>query len=116
MSSAQCLKTLLVKGDDDTVVALLLCGHHSLNDIKAEKLDGVASPLTMASDAEISQAAGCDAGYIGPIDLDVPMIVDRSAATLALKIFVKSSKGMLAQMDKAPWLLLAALRLGIFFS
>ncbi len=83
VSSAQCLKTLLVKGDDDAVVALLLCGHHSLNDIKAEKLDGVASPLTMASDAEISQAAGCDAGYIGPIDLDVPMIVDRSAATMA---------------------------------
>ncbi|ATI01946.1 MULTISPECIES: proline--tRNA ligase [Cycloclasticus] len=83
VSSAQCLKTLLVKGDDDAVVALLLCGHHSLNDIKAEKLDGVASPLTMASDAEISQAAGCDAGYIGPINLNVPMIVDRSAAAMA---------------------------------
>lgn len=83
VSSAQCLKTLLVKGDDDTVVALLLCGQHSLNDIKAEKLDGVASPLTMASDAEILQAAGCDAGYIGPINLNVPMIVDRSAATMA---------------------------------
>ena len=83
VNTVQCLKTLLVKGDDDTVVALLLCGQHSLNDIKAEKLDGVASPLTMASDAEISQAAGCDAGYIGPIDLDIPMIVDRSAANMA---------------------------------
>ena len=83
VTTAQCLKTLLVKGDDDTVVALLLCGHHSLNDIKAEKLDGVASPLTMASDADISQAAGCDAGYIGPINLGVPMIVDRSAAKMA---------------------------------
>jgi len=83
ISPAQCLKTLLVKSDDDGVVALLLRGDHTLNEIKAEKLDGVASPLTLADDQEILKTAGCDAGYIGPIKLDIEMIVDRSAAQMA---------------------------------
>ncbi|MEO1889529.1 MAG: proline--tRNA ligase [Cycloclasticus sp.] len=82
-SPAQCLKTLLVKGDDDTLIALLLRGDHTLNEIKAEKLAGVLSPLTMADDADILRVANCDAGYIGPIGLDIPMIVDRSAAQMA---------------------------------
>ncbi|MFT6624749.1 MAG: prolyl-tRNA synthetase [Cycloclasticus sp.] len=83
VSPAQCLKTLLVKGEDDDVIALLLRGDHSLNEIKAEKLAGVASPLTMASDEEIKNVASCEPGYIGPVGLDIPMIVDRSAANLA---------------------------------
>ncbi|MEH6502914.1 MAG: proline--tRNA ligase [Cycloclasticus sp.] len=80
---AQCLKTLLVKGEDDGVIALLLRGDHSLNEIKAEKLAGVASPLTLASDEEIKNITSCEPGYIGPVGLDIPMIVDRSAANLA---------------------------------
>lgn len=83
VATSQCLKTLIVKGDDDSVVALLLRGDHTVNEIKAEKLDGVASPLTMASDVEIQNATACDAGYIGPIGLNISIIVDRSAAHLA---------------------------------
>lgn len=83
IDTSQCLKTLLVKGIDDTVVALLLRGDHTLNEIKAEKLEGVLSPLTMASDDEILRVAKCSAGYIGPIGLDIPMIIDRSAAEMA---------------------------------
>ena len=83
IDASQCLKTLLVKGDNDNVVALLLRGDHTLNEIKAEKLDGVLSPLTMASEEQIRQTAGCDAGYLGPIGLTVPLIADRSAAQLA---------------------------------
>lgn len=80
---SQTLKTLLVKGSDEIeaeVVALVLRGDHELNEIKAEKLDMVFSPLTFASDDEIKAAAGCDAGSIGPVGLSIPMIVDRSAA------------------------------------
>lgn len=83
IDASQCLKTLLVKGDNDSVVALLLRGDHTLNEIKAEKLDGVLSPLTMASDEQIRQTVGCDAGYLGPIGLTIPLITDRSAAQLA---------------------------------
>ena len=83
VTTADCLKTLLVKGDDNTVVALLLRGDHELNEIKAEKLEGVANPLTMASDDDIKNTVACDAGYIGPIGLGINIIVDRSAAQMA---------------------------------
>ena len=83
VTTADCLKTLLVKSDDDTVVALLLRGDHELNEIKAEKIEGVSSPLTMASDEDIKNTANCNAGFIGPIGLDIRIIADRSAAKMA---------------------------------
>ena len=79
----QCLKTLLVKSEDGSIVGLLLRGDHELNPVKAEKLQGVATPLQFASDEEVKQAAGCAPGSIGPINLKVPLIVDRSAALLS---------------------------------
>ncbi len=79
----QCIKTLLVKGVDTSIVALLLRGDHELNTIKAEKLEQVSSPLEFASDAEIIQAAGCKPGSIGPIGLTIPVITDYAAAGLA---------------------------------
>ncbi|AFP31281.1 proline--tRNA ligase [Marinobacter sp. BSs20148] len=88
----QTVKTLLVKaeaeagaeeGSDPGLVALILRGDHSLNEIKAENLAGVADPLTMATDEEIQRATGCAPGSIGPVSLSVPVIVDRSAAHLA---------------------------------
>ncbi|MDF1819808.1 MAG: proline--tRNA ligase [Immundisolibacteraceae bacterium] len=79
----QVLKTLLVKGIDTPVVALVLRGDHELNEIKAEKLAAVASPIEFASDAEIKQAVGCGAGSIGPVDLDIPVIADHAALAVA---------------------------------
>ena len=88
MAEQQTVKTLLVKGEADEqgkagVVALVLRGDHELNDIKAEKVAGVAAPLTFASEEEIRAVAGCDAGSIGPQNLKCKVIVDRSAAHLA---------------------------------
>jgi prolyl-tRNA synthetase len=88
VAEQQTIKTLLVKGDADEqgkvgVVALVLRGDHELNDIKAEKVAGVAAPLTFASEEEIRAIAGCDAGSIGPQNLKCKVIVDRSAAHLA---------------------------------
>lgn len=77
------IKTLLVKACDDNtadIIALVLRGDHELNEIKTEKLDAVMSPLTFATDEEIRAVAGCDAGSIGPVGLNIPVIVDRSAA------------------------------------
>jgi len=82
VSASQTLKTLLVQGatQDQPVVALVLRGDHEINDIKVEKLDLIASPMTFASAEEIQQVAGCDAGSIGPVGLNIPVIVDRAAA------------------------------------
>ena len=90
--ATQTVKTLLVKaeaaadaeeGNDPGLVALILRGDHTLNEIKAENLAGVADPLTMATDEEIQRATGCEPGSIGPVSLLMPVIVDRSAAHLA---------------------------------
>lgn len=88
IDATRTVKTLLVKGEADDegrsgLVALILRGDHTLNDIKAENLAGVAEPLAMATDEEIEQTIGCKAGSIGPVRLNVPVIVDRSAAHLA---------------------------------
>lgn len=41
---ARTVKTLLVQGEADEVIALVLRGDHELNTIKAEKLPGIAAP------------------------------------------------------------------------
>ncbi len=88
VDATRTVKTLLVKGEEDEngqsgLVALILRGDHTLNEIKAENLAGIAEPLTMATDEEIKSATGCEPGSIGPVNLPVPVIVDRSAAHLA---------------------------------
>jgi len=82
VDSKRILKTLLVKGAEGGVVALLLRGDHELNPVKATKLAAVAYPLEFASDAEVREAAGCAPGSVGPKGLTVPVIADRSAAEL----------------------------------
>lgn len=82
-------KTLIVyaaKTDDkapQTLVALVLRGDHELNEIKAEKLPQVQSPLVFASEEEIRAAIGAGPGSLGPVGMPLPVIVDRSAAHLA---------------------------------
>lgn len=85
---AQTVKTLIVLGEvreDKTqpLVALVLRGDHELNDIKAEKLTGIAAPLTFAPEARIKAELGVSVGSIGPVGLNIPVIVDHSAAHLA---------------------------------
>nr|WP_315040618.1 proline--tRNA ligase [uncultured Moraxella sp.] len=84
---SQTVKTLIVEGVDDengnpTLVALVLRGDHTLNEVKAEKLPQVKAPLIMASE-EAMKNAGLYKGYIGVFDLNMPVIVDKSAAILA---------------------------------
>jgi len=78
----QCLKTILVQGEETPVVALILRGDHELNAVKAEKLDAVASPLQFATEKEIFEATGCKPGSLGPVDLSVPVFTDHAAAVL----------------------------------
>lgn len=79
-----CLKTLIVRGEEDnSLVALLLRGDHELNPIKAEKIEGIAAPLQFASDEEIAGACGCKPGSIGPIGLGIPVIADRGVTSMA---------------------------------
>lgn len=85
ISATQTLKTLLVEGvtEEHPVVALCLRGDHELNTIKAEKHDLVAAPLTLVSDEKIKQVAGCHSGSVGPVGMDIPVLVDRDASVMA---------------------------------
>ena len=69
----QIIKTLIVLGEkegkENGVVALLMRGNDPLNEIKAEKLAGVYAPLTYASDEQLIESIGCNAGSIGPVGL-----------------------------------------------
>mgnify|MGYP006431771957 FL=1 len=103
-TAQQSLKTLLVNADEDSptpLIALVLRGDHQLNDIKAEKLEHVASPLTMASEADILAATGCAPGSIGPVKLDMPIIVDHAAA--AVNNFVCGANQDGQHLTNANW-------------
>jgi prolyl-tRNA synthetase len=80
---ARCLKTLIVEGQDDTVVALVIRGDHELNAIKAQKLPGVVSPLKMASAEAVRKATGAEPGFIGVIGLRCKVYADHAALAMA---------------------------------
>ena len=83
ISVTQTIKTLIVKGSEDDLVALLIRGDHELNEIKAAKHPRVASPLTFATDDEIRAAVGAGPGSLGPVKMPLFTIADRSVAVLA---------------------------------
>jgi len=85
ITAAQTLKTLIVEGSDGPV-ALALRGDHELNAVKAQKIPGVATPLTMASPEAIVKATGCGPGFVGPIGIEIPIYYDH--ATLTMSDFV----------------------------
>jgi len=80
------VKTLIVAASDQIeadFVALLVRGDHELNEVKAEKLPEVAAPLRFATDEEIRDTLGAGPGSLGPVNLPIPCIIDRSVATLS---------------------------------
>ena len=83
VAAAQTVKTLLVKGVGGAI-ALVLRGDHELNEIKVEKLPGVAKPLQLITAGEVAAVAGCEPGSIGPVGLhDISIIADESAVRLS---------------------------------
>jgi prolyl-tRNA synthetase len=82
------VKTVLVVGASkdgatEKLVALVLRGDHQLNEVKAENIASVASPLTFATDEQVSEVANCHSTSLGPKGLTIEVIVDRSAAHLS---------------------------------
>ena len=77
------IKTLIVEGNDNNLVALVLRGDHELNEVKASKIDGVKQPLQMAEEGVVKKQLGCSFGSIGVVNLEIPVIVDFAAAALS---------------------------------
>lgn len=78
------IKTLVVHAaEEGKLIALIVRGDHELNEIKAANLEQVASPLQMANEAEIRAAIGAGPGSLGPVNLPIPCIIDRSVALMS---------------------------------
>ncbi len=82
IGSEQTIKTLIVDGENGSV-ALVIRGDHELNALKAEKLPGVASPLTMSDAATIKNVTGSEPGFAGPIGLDIPIYYDHATCLMS---------------------------------
>ncbi|MDD3528346.1 MAG: proline--tRNA ligase [Gallionellaceae bacterium] len=64
---------------------LLIRGDHTLNEVKAAKIDGL-SDFRFATDEEIRAAFDCPPGFLGPVGLDrtkIRVIADRTVAAMA---------------------------------
>ena len=79
------VKTLIAHGSEEgMLVALIVRGDHQLNEVKAANHSLIASPLTFASEDEIRQIIGAGPGsLLGPVNLSIPCIVDRSVAMMS---------------------------------
>ncbi|MDP9706978.1 MULTISPECIES: proline--tRNA ligase [Rahnella] len=80
------MKTLMVHATAESghkLVALLVRGDHELNEIKAEKLPQVAAPLTFATEAEIREIVAAGPGSLGPVNLPMPIVADRTVAAMS---------------------------------
>lgn len=80
------IKTLIVKAADEAdaeLVALLVRGDRSLNEIKASKHEKVAEPLQFASEEEVRHAIGAGPGSLGVINMPLPIIADREVALMS---------------------------------
>lgn len=80
------VKTLMVHATEESghkLVALLVRGDHELNEVKAEKLPQVASPLTFATEAEIRAVVNAGPGSLGPVNIPMPIVADRTVAAMS---------------------------------
>ena len=77
------VKTLIVRANEEAdaqLVAIIMRGDHELNEIKAAKHPLLTDPIQMATEEEIRAAIGAGPGSLGPVGLNMPVLVDRAAA------------------------------------
>ncbi|MCS3803391.1 prolyl-tRNA synthetase [Chromobacterium alkanivorans] len=79
----QTVKAVVVDGDEDQPVLLLVRGDHELNEVKAEKIAGIKKPLTFAAPAAIKAAFDANPGSLGPVGFKGRVIADRTVAKMA---------------------------------
>jgi prolyl-tRNA synthetase len=65
------------KGNETSDIGVVLRSDHEPNLVKLKNLTG-ADSIELTPIAEAEKRAGAPSGFIGPVDLDVPVYVDRS--------------------------------------
>ncbi|MFB9156909.1 proline--tRNA ligase [Chromobacterium violaceum] len=79
----QTVKAVVVEGEQDEAVLMLVRGDHELNEVKAQKVAGIKNPLAFASPAAIRDAFGANPGSLGPVGFQGRVIADRTVAKMA---------------------------------
>ena len=83
----QTLKALIVSAENDEGITqlygLMVRGDHELNEVKAQHALGLSSEITFATEEQIKTTLNCSPGSLGPVNLNLPMVVDHSAAQLS---------------------------------
>jgi len=91
---AHTVKSLILASDESseaggpsrtTLWLLLVRGDHSLNEVKAGKVEGLRGGFRFATTSEIEDHFGCKPGYLGPIGTRRPVkiVADRTVARMA---------------------------------
>ncbi len=101
IASNQTIKTLIVKGKEHPMVALVLRGDDELNEVKAIKHPLVHAPLSFIDEELILKTLKTPLGSIGPIQLNIPVIVDHHA--LAMPSFVCGANQADKHFINAAW-------------
>lgn len=80
----QIIKTLIYQGDGK-LFAVLVRGDHEVNEIKVRKHIG-APEISLADSESVQAVAGVESGFVGPIGLEITMLVDTAVAEMAIGI------------------------------
>jgi len=80
LPNKQIVKTILLENENG-LVAGLICGDHEINPVKMKNLIG-CEWLSPAEEKMIDEKLGIPCGYIGPVDLNIPIYVDKEVAAL----------------------------------
>ncbi|MBS1156739.1 MAG: proline--tRNA ligase [Proteobacteria bacterium] len=78
------VKAIAVVNDEGIFHLLLLRGDHNLNEVKTNKIQGLAT-FRFATESEVESALNCRPGYIGPVGIpdSVRVIADRSVFAMS---------------------------------
>ncbi|KTD60287.1 prolyl-tRNA synthetase [Legionella santicrucis] len=101
VSSNQTVKTLIVKGREHPMVALILCGDDELNEVKATKHPLIETPLQFIDEETILKNLNAPIGSLGPVNLAIPIIADYHA--LAMDSFICGANQADKHYQHASW-------------
>lgn len=101
VASNQTIKTLIVKGREHPMVALVLRGDDELNEVKAIKHPLIHSPLQFIDEETVVNTLKAPIGSLGPVNLSIPVIVDHHA--LAMDSFICGANQQDKHYQYAAW-------------
>ncbi|NUU62793.1 proline--tRNA ligase [Paenibacillus agri] len=81
LQSQEIIKTLIYSGGGK-VFAVLVRGDHEVNEIKVKKAVG-AEEIKLVDYEAVQSTAGTESGFIGPVGLLIPLLVDAELAAMA---------------------------------